>query len=64
MAITAALCKLQNVIVNGSPLNGGPMEKILQRLCVLDDRTLPPQLTPCVTPFHAVGQAAGQGGEA
>ncbi|RMR83960.1 hypothetical protein ALP76_04970, partial [Pseudomonas savastanoi pv. glycinea] len=43
---------------------GGLMEKILQRLCVLDDRTLPPQLTPCVTPFHAVGQPAGNGGEA
>ncbi|GBH21649.1 hypothetical protein KPSA3_07701 [Pseudomonas syringae pv. actinidiae] len=47
-----------------SPLNGGLMEKILQRLCVLDDRTLPPQLTPCVTPFHTVCQPAGHGGEA
>ncbi|KPX41603.1 hypothetical protein ALO68_101479 [Pseudomonas syringae pv. helianthi] len=47
-----------------SPLNGGLMEKILQLLCVLDDRTLPPQLPPCVTPFHAVGQPAGYGGEA
>ncbi|WP_268810658.1 hypothetical protein [Pseudomonas coronafaciens] len=40
------------------------MEKILQLLCILDDSTLPPQLTPCVTPFYAVGQPAGQGGEA
>jgi hypothetical protein len=40
------------------------MEKILQRLCVFDDSTLPRQLTPCVTPCHAVGQPAGQGGEA
>ncbi|RMV07738.1 hypothetical protein ALP17_05192 [Pseudomonas savastanoi] len=47
-----------------SPLNGGLMEKIFQLLCVLDDRTLPLQLTPCVTSFHAVGQPAGQGGAA
>ncbi|EGH14241.1 hypothetical protein PSYMP_27123, partial [Pseudomonas amygdali pv. morsprunorum str. M302280] len=47
-----------------SPLNGGLMEKIFQRLCVLDDRTMPPTLTPCVTPFHRVGQPVGQGGEA
>lgn len=40
------------------------MEKILQRLCVLYDSTVPPQLPPCVIPFHAVGQPAGQGGEA
>ncbi|RMQ06381.1 hypothetical protein ALQ10_01344 [Pseudomonas savastanoi pv. glycinea] len=36
------------------------MEKILQRLRVLDDSTLPSQLAPCVKPFHRVGQ----GGEA
>ena len=47
-----------------SPLNGGLMEKILQLLCVVDDRTLAPQLIPCVTPFHRVGQPVGQGGEA
>ncbi|WP_268873481.1 hypothetical protein [Pseudomonas syringae group genomosp. 3] len=40
------------------------MEKILQLLCVVNDRTLPPQLIPCITPFHAVGHPAGQGGEA
>ncbi len=50
--------------VFSSPLNGGLMEKILHQMCVVDDRTLPPQLTPCVTPVHAVGQTAGQGGEA
>ncbi|RMR96276.1 hypothetical protein ALP76_04665 [Pseudomonas savastanoi pv. glycinea] len=47
-----------------SPLNGGLMEKIFQLLCDLDDSTLPPQLTPCVTPFHRLGQPVGQGGEA
>ncbi|KPW34396.1 hypothetical protein ALO87_200023 [Pseudomonas syringae pv. apii] len=40
------------------------MEKIFQLLGDLDDSTLPPHLTPCVTPFHAVGQPVGQGGEA
>ncbi|RMO24668.1 hypothetical protein ALQ45_02206, partial [Pseudomonas amygdali pv. morsprunorum] len=47
-----------------SPLNGGLMEKILQLLCDLYDSTLRPQLTPCVKPFHSVGQLVGQGGEA
>lgn len=44
MAITVALCKLQNVIGDGSPLNGGLMEKISpQAMPYLGDNLYPPQ---------------------
>jgi hypothetical protein len=65
MAITTALCKPENVIAVGSPLNGGLMEKIPpQVLRVPRDGSLSSQLHPSlirVTPPHGF---YGPGGDA
>ena len=63
MAITAALCKLQNVIAVGSPLNGGLMEKI-------PPQAMPYGLSlyttrhPSLTGFTAAHGPSAPGGEA
>ena len=62
MAITAALCKLRNVIAIGSPLNGGLMEKISTQ--AVHCYTLSTLQHPILGRFAAPHAYRGQGGEA
>lgn len=60
MSITAALCKLQNVMITSSPPNGGLMEKISPlRVPVLDGRN---RYTPHQPDATATLAAHGQPG--
>ena len=64
MAITAALCKLQNVIADGSPLNGGLMEKIPPQAVPFAGSSLYTTRHPRLTGFTAAHGLLAPGGEA
>jgi hypothetical protein len=64
MAITAALCKLQNVIAVGSALNGGLMEKIPPQAVPYPGLSLYTTRPPSLTGFTAAHGLQAPGGEA
>ena len=64
MAITTASCKPQKVIPNGSPLNGGLMEKIPPQAVPSLGSSLYTTRHPYLTGFTAVHGPRAPGGEA
>ena len=64
MAITVALCKLQNVIAGGSPLNGGLMEKIPPQAVPFLGLSLYTEQHLNLTRFTAARGPSAPGGEA
>lgn len=63
MAITVALCKLQNVITIGSPLNGGTMEKTSPQAMPSLGSSLYPQKHQNLTRFIVMRGLCAPGGE-
>jgi hypothetical protein len=64
MAITVALCKLQNVITIGSPLNGGLMEKTSPQAMLYLGGSLYPQQHQNLTYLIVMCGLSVPGGEA
>lgn len=64
MAITRASCKPQKVILNGSPLNGGLMEKIPPQAAPFPGPGLYTERHPDLTSFTAAHGPSAPGGEA
>ncbi len=64
MAITMASCKPKKVILNGSPLNGGLMEKIPPQAVPFAGLSLYTTRHPSLTGFTAAHGPQALGGEA
>ncbi len=64
MAITTASCKPQKVILSGSPLNGGLMEKIPPQAVPYPGFSLYTERHPDLNSFTAAHGPRAPGGEA